>query len=58
MGIVMASADGDLREVEDYSLDMAFGDDENDFELTCDPALAPPARVRLHGRHGVRRDGG
>lgn len=44
MGIVMASADGDLREVEDYSLDMAFGDDENDFELTCDPALAPPLR--------------
>ena len=42
MGIVMASADEDLREVDDFSLDLAFGSDENDFELTCDPALAPP----------------
>lgn len=44
MGIVIASAEGDLREIEDYSLDLAFGSDENDFELTCDPALAPPLR--------------
>ena len=42
MGIVMASATEDLREVDDFTLDLAFGSDENDFELTCDPALAPP----------------
>lgn len=44
MGIVIASADGDLREIEDYALDLAFGSDENDFKLTCDPSLAPPLR--------------
>ena len=32
---------GDVRELDDYSLDLAFGSDENSFELTCAEGLAP-----------------
>lgn len=43
MELVIADAEGrDLRSVADYDLDMAFGSDENDFELTIDATLAPP----------------
>lgn len=32
---------GDLRELLDFELDLAFGSDENAFELTCAEVLAP-----------------
>lgn len=32
---------GDLRELLDFELDLAFGSDENAFELTCADELAP-----------------
>lgn len=32
---------GDLRELLDFELDLAFGSDENAFELTCAKVLAP-----------------
>ena len=32
---------GDLRELLDFTLDLAFGSDENAFELTCAEGLAP-----------------
>lgn len=32
---------GNVRELQDFSLDMAFGSDENAFELTCAADLAP-----------------
>ena len=32
---------GDVRELSDFSLDLAFGSDENAFELECDAAYAP-----------------
>lgn len=32
-----------LREIADYELDMAFGADENDFELSCRDGWEPPA---------------
>ena len=32
---------GDLRELLDFELDLAFGSDENAFELTCAEGLAP-----------------
>lgn len=32
---------GDLRELLDFELDLAFGSDENSFELTCAADLAP-----------------
>ena len=32
---------GDLRELLDFELDLAFGSDENAFELTCAVGLAP-----------------
>ena len=32
---------GNVRELQDFSLDMAFGSDENSFELTCAADLAP-----------------
>lgn len=32
---------GDLRELLDFELDLAFGSDENAFELTCADGLAP-----------------
>ena len=34
---------GNVRELQDFSLDMAFGSDENSFELSCAPSLAPEA---------------
>ena len=44
MELIVADATGrDLRAIVDYDLDLAFGADENDFELTCDPRWAPPA---------------
>ncbi|MGN0076338.1 MAG: hypothetical protein ACI38Z_05120 [Parafannyhessea sp.] len=44
MDLVVADASGtDLRIVDDFSMDMAFGSDENSFTLTLAPALAPPA---------------
>lgn len=32
---------GDVRELSDFSLDLAFGSDENAFELTCGAEIAP-----------------
>ena len=32
---------GDVREVADFELDLAFGSDENSFELTCAADEAP-----------------
>lgn len=32
---------GDVRELSDFSLDLAFGSDENAFEIECDAAYAP-----------------
>ena len=32
---------GDVRELSDFTLDLAFGSDENAFELECDAAFAP-----------------
>ena len=32
---------GDVRELSDFSLDLAFGSDENAFDLECDAAYAP-----------------
>ena len=32
---------GDVRELSDFTLDLAFGSDENAFELECDAAYAP-----------------
>ena len=32
---------GDVRELSDFSLDLAFGSDENAFELTCGAGVAP-----------------
>ena len=32
---------GDVRELSDFSLDLAFGSDENALELECDAAYAP-----------------
>lgn len=44
MDLVIADASGtDLRIVDDFTLDMAFGSDENSFSLTLAPELAPPA---------------
>lgn len=34
---------GNVRELQDFTLDMAFGSDENSFELTCSADLAPEA---------------
>lgn len=34
---------GNVRELQDFTLDMAFGSDENSFELTCAPHVAPEA---------------
>lgn len=43
MRIVIAASSGkDLREIEDYELDLAFGEDENQIQITLDRAVAPP----------------
>ena len=34
---------GNVRELQDFELDLAFGSDENSFELACAPNLAPEA---------------
>ena len=34
---------GNVRELQDFELDLAFGSDENSFELSCAPNLAPEA---------------
>lgn len=39
--VVNDSALGDVRELEDFELDLAFGIDENAFSLECDAAYAP-----------------
>ncbi len=39
--VVHDSERGDLRELLDFELDLAFGSDENAFELTCAEGLAP-----------------
>lgn len=39
--VVHDSELGDVRELSDFSLDLAFGSDENAFELTCAEGLAP-----------------
>lgn len=43
MRIVIADSSGkDLREIEDYELDLAFGEDENQIKITLDRSVAPP----------------
>lgn len=55
VGLVVTDANHvDSMMVEDYSLDCAWGKDENDFELTVDKLI--PQRVRLFGGVRVRRD--
>lgn len=44
MGIIIASPTQDLFEAEDYTFDLAYGTDENDFTLTCAPDVAPPLK--------------
>ena len=44
MGIIIASATQDLRETDNYTLDLAYGADENDFTLMCSPDIAPPLK--------------
>lgn len=39
--VVNDSALGDLRELSDFELDLAFGSDENALSLECDAAYAP-----------------
>lgn len=39
--VVHDSELGDVRELSDFSLDLAFGSDENAFSLECDAAYAP-----------------
>ena len=39
--VVYDSNIGNVRELQDFELDMAFGSDENSFELTCAADLAP-----------------
>lgn len=39
--VVNDSALGDVRELSDFELDLAFGIDENAFSLECDAAYAP-----------------
>lgn len=39
--VVNDSALGDVRELSDFELDLAFGIDENEFSLECDAAYAP-----------------
>ena len=39
--VVYDSKLGNVRELQDFELDMAFGSDENAFELTCAEGLAP-----------------
>ena len=39
--VIHDSALGDVRELSDFTLDLAFGSDENTFTLECAAALAP-----------------
>lgn len=39
--VVNDSALGDVRELSDFELDLAFGIDENALSLECDAAYAP-----------------
>ena len=39
--VIHDSALGDVRELSDFTLDLAFGSDENSFTLECAAALAP-----------------
>ena len=39
--VVYDSKLGNVRELQDFELDLAFGSDENSFELTCAADLAP-----------------
>lgn len=39
--VISDSALGDVRELEDFELDLAFGSDENAFSLECEAAHAP-----------------
>ena len=39
--VVYDSKLGNVRELQDFELDLAFGSDENSFELTCAAADAP-----------------
>lgn len=39
--VISDSAFGNVRELEDFELDLAFGIDENAFSLECDAAYAP-----------------
>lgn len=42
MEFVIADKDGrNLRQIVECEVDLAYGDDENEFELTCDPSIAP-----------------
>lgn len=52
MGLILTDAGGnDVCEVADYDLDLAFGDDENDFELTLreGPRLTAGCRAYMDG---------
>ena len=39
--VIADSGMRNVRQIEECTLDMAYGSDENDFELTCEPELAP-----------------
>ena len=39
--VISDSALGDVRELSDFTLDLAFGSDENSFTLECDASCAP-----------------
>lgn len=41
VAVVFDSALGNVRELADFTLDLAFGLDENSFTLECEPAHAP-----------------
>lgn len=41
VAVVFDSALGDVRELSDFELDLAFGSDENALSLECDAAYAP-----------------
>lgn len=41
VAVVFDSALGNVRELADFTLDLAFGSDENAFSLECDAAYAP-----------------
>lgn len=56
--VVNDSALGDVRELSDFELDLAYGSDENALKLEARAGEAPRrGPIRLHRRYGVRRGG-